>query len=192
MTPGKQILSLIAASSLIAVASCNEASDAPTSSTAPAEASAPHATTTPSQSDAPTESTPAGSQETANPAEPENIASPFADLPAPYNEADYDRGRRQFATCRSCHLIKEGAPHRVGPNLYGMFGRTAGTIEDFRYSKALEEAGFEWTPEKLDAWLANPKEFLPGNRMTFPGIAKPDQRRNLIAYLLVETANTEE
>ena len=104
------------------------------------------------------------------------------------NEADYNRGRRQFATCRSCHLIEEGAPHRVGPNLHGIFGSAAGAKEDFRYSKALEEAGFEWTPEQLDAWLANPKEFLPGNRMTFPGIAKPDQRRDLIAYLLVETA----
>ena len=108
-------------------------------------------------------------------------------LPAPYNTADYTKGRRQYSTCRSCHLLAEGAGHRVGPNLHGMFGRNIGALEDFKYSKAVLAADFEWTPEKLDAWLANPRKFLPGNRMTFAGISNETQRKNLIAYLLVET-----
>ncbi len=109
-------------------------------------------------------------------------------LPAPYNAANYDQGRRQYAKCRACHLLEADGGHRIGPNLHGIFDRTAGAAEDFKYSDAVAEAGFEWTPEQLDQWLANPKAFLPGNRMTFAGIAKQEQRENLIAYLLVETA----
>lgn len=108
-------------------------------------------------------------------------------LPAPYNTADYNKGRRQYSTCRSCHLLAEGSGHRVGPNLHGMFGRKIGALEGFKYSKAVQEADFEWTPEKLDAWLASPRKFLPGNRMTFAGISNETQRKNLIAYLMVET-----
>ncbi|MFC7290024.1 c-type cytochrome [Hirschia litorea] len=116
------------------------------------------------------------------------IPAKLAALPAPYNTADYDKGRRQYATCRSCHLLDEGAGHRVGPNLFNLFNHKVGQAEKFKYSKALQEADFEWTPEKLDQWLANPREFLPNNRMTFAGISNATQRTNLIAYLMIETA----
>ena len=109
-------------------------------------------------------------------------------LPAPYNTADYDVGRRLFRQCQACHLVAADAGHRVGPNLHGLFTRSAGALEDFKYSDALTSAEFEWTPEQLDAWLANPKSFLPGNRMVFAGVPQEDRRQNLIAYLLVETA----
>ncbi len=155
-------------------------------------------TNTPSSSEtsAPAPVQPESTQSTANsastaeaPKEPSidpNITLIEA-LPAPYNTANYDKGRRQYSTCRSCHLLAEGAGHRVGPNLHGMFGRKIGALEGFKYSKAVQEADFEWTPEKLDAWLASPRKFLPGNRMTFAGISNETQRRNLIAYLMVET-----
>ncbi len=112
----------------------------------------------------------------------------LAQLPAPYNTADYDKGRRQYSTCKSCHNLIEGAGHRVGPNLHGVFDRKIGQAEGFKYSKAIEAADFQWTPERLDQWLANPRKFLPGNRMTFAGISNATQRENLIAYLMVETA----
>lgn len=117
----------------------------------------------------------------------EEISEEMAELPPPYNEADYQNGRRVFAQCRSCHTIDEGAPHRVGPNLHGVFEREIGEAEGFNYSQAVQEADFRWTPEQLDHWLDNPQSFLPGNRMAFAGVRDETQRRDLIAYLMVET-----
>ena len=117
------------------------------------------------------------------------IQAQIAALPAPYNEADYEAGRRVFAQCRSCHTIEAGAPNRVGPNLHGLFGREIGSAEGFAYSSAVEEANFVWDGPKLDEWLANPRGFLPGNRMAFAGVRDATQRRDLIAYLKVETAS---
>lgn len=150
--------------------------------------STPPATTKPAAS-TPAPAAPAATPAAANKTEEDaKIAELMAALPAPYNAANYDKGRKQYATCRACHLLGEGDGHRVGPNLHGMFGRAAGELEDFKYSKALLEADFEWTPELLDQWLASPRKFLPKNRMTFAGISNQTQRENIIAYLLVETA----
>ncbi|MES1156168.1 MAG: cytochrome c family protein [Alphaproteobacteria bacterium] len=114
----------------------------------------------------------------------QEIATAVAALPAPYNTADYQAGRSAFAQCRACHAL-DG--NRVGPNLHGLFGRTAGTEPDFSYSDAVKNAGFAWDADHLDHWLTNPREFLPGNRMAFIGIHDEAQRRNLIAYLMIET-----
>lgn len=111
-----------------------------------------------------------------------------AALPAPYNEANYEAGRRVFAQCRSCHVIQAGAPHRVGPNLHAVFGREIGTSEGFNYSQAVQDADFVWDADHLDHWLQNPQTFLPGNRMAFAGVRDETQRRDLIAYLMVEAA----
>jgi cytochrome c len=114
-------------------------------------------------------------------------AAILATLPAPYNTGDLAAGKQTFALCQSCHTITEGGPDKTGPNLYGVFGRTAGTHGTFKYSDAVKAAGFTWDAEKLDAWLTNPKTFLPGNRMTFVGLKDETKRRDLIAYLKVET-----
>ena len=113
----------------------------------------------------------------------------IAALPAPYDEASYDAGRRVFAQCRSCHTIDEGAGNRVGPNLHGVFGREIGSVEGFTYSRPVQDANFTWDADHLDHWLQNPQTFLPGNRMAFAGVRDETQRRDLIAYLMVETAD---
>jgi cytochrome c len=114
-------------------------------------------------------------------------AALLAQLPAPYNTADIENGQRLFARCRSCHTITEGGPDMTGPNLYGVFGRQAGTHGKFRYSEPVKNAGFTWDAEKLDKWLADPRGFLPGNRMSFLGLKDAKERADLIAYLKVET-----
>lgn len=141
------------------------------------------ATTEPSASTAPT---PATTTETA--ADTSEMQAAIAALPAPYNAANYEAGRRVFAQCRSCHVIEEGAPHRVGPNLHGVFGREIGTAAGFNYSQPVQDANFVWDADQLDHWLQNPQTFLPGNRMAFAGVRDETQRRDVIAYVMVEAA----
>lgn len=117
------------------------------------------------------------------------IAAKLAALPAPYNTADIANGQSKFALCRSCHTITEGGPNMTGPNLYGVFGRTAGTAPKFNYSQPVKTAGFVWDGEHLDKWLTDPRAFLPGNRMSFVGVKDPKDRADLIAYLMVETGH---
>lgn len=111
----------------------------------------------------------------------------LASLPAPYNAGDLENGRRQFGKCRSCHTIAEGGPNMTGPNLYGVFGRQAGSHPDFAYSEAVAGAGWTWDAQRLDGWLADPRGYLPGTKMSFAGIKDAEDRRDLIAYLKVET-----
>ena len=68
-----------------------------------------------------------------------------------------------------------------------MFGRVVGTAEGFDYSDAVEEADFEWTAVQLEEWLASPREFLPGNRMSFAGVRRERDRHDLIAFLMIRT-----
>ncbi|MBC7767502.1 MAG: cytochrome c family protein [Phycisphaerales bacterium] len=125
---------------------------------------------------------------TATARSPEQLQAAFAALPAPYSEANYEAGRRVFAQCRSCHTINAGGQNRVGPNLHGVFGREIGAAEGFNYSPAVQSANFVWDASQLDHWLANPQTFLPGNRMAFAGVRDETQRRDLIAYLMIESA----
>lgn len=150
------------------------------------ESTPPAAISTPAAAPAAT-ATPVPAPVATPPVEP---GVEFASLPAPYNTADYARGKRTFKLCQSCHLTAEGAGNLVGPNLHGLFGREVGSLEGFAYSDALEDADFIWEPHHLDEWLTNPRAYLPGNRMSFAGVRKPEDRLGLIAYLMLETGYT--
>ena len=108
----------------------------------------------------------------------------------PYAAADRAAGEDQARVCRACHSLADGGPNMIGPNLYGFFGRQAGSVASFQYSSAFASADFVWTPRALDAWLKAPGKFLPGNRMTYPGLARQADREALIAYLLESTSDT--
>jgi cytochrome c len=112
----------------------------------------------------------------------------LASLPAPYNTADIENGKRKYGLCKSCHTNVEGGPNMTGPHLYGMFGRTAGTVEGFNYSDGLKKAGFAWTPEKLEQWLPDPKVVVADSKMA-PVLAlkNPKDKSDVIAYLMVST-----
>jgi cytochrome c len=114
-------------------------------------------------------------------------AAALAALPAPYNTGDLSNGQSKFAFCRSCHTITEGGPDMTGPNLYGVFGRKAGSKDGYKYSDAVKAAGFTWDAEHLDKWLSSPRDYLPGTKMTFAGLHDPKDRIDLIAYLKVES-----
>ena len=140
------------------------------------------------------DSTPTPAPKATPPAAPPRVltsaerTAALAALPAPYNTADLENGRRAFARCRSCHTITPNGPNMTGPNLYGVIGRTAGTHAGFKYSPALKAAGFAWDDARIDHWLQNPRTFLPGNKMTFPGLPDATDRRDVIAFLSVDAA----
>lgn len=169
-----KILVLVGAAALLTA--CGKAADAPAATeTVPADSAAP-----------PAAAAPVAEAEDGEAAE--HAAKALAALPAPYNTADVANGQRKFALCRSCHTITAGGPNMTGPNLYGVFGRTIGTAPKFNYSEPVKAAGFAWDADHLDKWLADPRGFLPGNRMTFVGVKDAKDRADLIAYLMIETA----
>jgi len=98
-------------------------------------------------------------------------------------EASPERGQRVFRRCQTCHTAEKGAGNRVGPNLYGIVGADIARHADFNYSSALSEAEGNWTPEKLDAFITNPANAVPGNRMPFAGLGDAGERADVIAYL---------
>ena len=102
-------------------------------------------------------------------------AAAFAD-----DAGDATRGQTLYQQkCAACHSVDENS---TGPRHRGIFGRRAGTLEDYRYSLALEDQDFEWTEETLDAWLTDPSAVVPGNLMGM-AIGSAADRRDLIAYL---------
>jgi len=97
-------------------------------------------------------------------------------------DGDVEKGKKVFNKCKSCHVVDE-EKNKIGPYLVGVFGRSAGTLEDFKYSDAMKESGIVWSPETLAEYLRKPKDFIPGNKMTFVGLKKEEQITDLLAYL---------
>jgi cytochrome c len=98
--------------------------------------------------------------------------------------ADVARGELLGLACAACHKFRAEEGTLIGPNLHGVFGRRAGSIEGFAYSPALAQSGLVWTPRAVAAWLENPAGFVEGTTMAFTGYRSAADRRDLIAYLL--------
>ncbi|MBT8441914.1 MAG: c-type cytochrome, partial [Gammaproteobacteria bacterium] len=91
--------------------------------------------------------------------------------------ADYMKGKNAFqGRCSACHTLADRSSNIAGPNLWGVFDRVAGSKDDFTYSDALKSADFQWSPDRLDAWLGDPAGYLPGNIMGIPE-AVPEEDR---------------
>lgn len=93
------------------------------------------------------------------------------------------RGKLLFMRCAACHTVNAGGANKVGPNLSGVVGRKAGAAQGFKYSPAMSKAKVTWDETTLDKWLARPASVVPGTSMVFAGLAKPEDRKALIAYL---------
>jgi len=97
--------------------------------------------------------------------------------------AHADAAPATFARCAICHNAEKGAPDKLGPNLWGVYGTVAGTHGSFGYSKALKASHLKLDEAGLDKWIENPMATVPGTMMSFPGIKDPAKRKELIEYL---------
>ncbi len=98
------------------------------------------------------------------------------------------QGAKVFAKCKACHKVGDGAKNGVGPHLNGIFGREAGSVPDYKYSKSMTRAGHDklvWTDETLTAFVENPKSLISKTKMSFRGVKDPEQITALLAYLRV-------
>lgn len=110
-------------------------------------------------------------------------AEPPPDLGTLLAGADANTGRQKAQVCKSCHTFEQGGPDRIGPNLWGVVGRDIASRPGFAYSPAIARHPGNWTYDELFAYLASPARAIPGNRMGFAGLRRPEDRAAVIRYL---------
>lgn len=101
-------------------------------------------------------------------------------------EGDIKKGKKVFKKCAACHTVKEGK-HKLGPSLFGIFGRTAGSVEGVKYSDAMIASGIVWDEDNMREFLTMPKDYIKGTSMAFDGVKKEKQLDDLIAYMKDKT-----
>jgi len=107
----------------------------------------------------------------------------FLGAPSALADDDVKAGEAVFKrSCAVCHSAG-GGNNKAGPPLAGVVGRKAGSVDGFRYSDAMKNAGVTWSNDTLDRYMADPKTFMPGNRMVYPGLKKEADRKAVIHYL---------
>lgn len=99
-------------------------------------------------------------------------------------EGSADAGQGVFAKCTACHSINAGGANAIGPNLHGIMGKPLAGVGGFAYSSALSDKGGNWTFEDMDAWLKSPQAYASGTKMSFAGLSKPEERANVMLYML--------
>ena len=101
------------------------------------------------------------------------------------NAGDAAKGKKVFNKCKACHTVVAGK-HRIGPSLAGVFGRTAGTAQKYKFSKAMKKAGkggLVWDVKTMSEYLVKPRTYIKGTKMTFAGLKKKSQIDNLMTFL---------
>ena len=98
-------------------------------------------------------------------------------------------GEKVFKKCAACHSIAEGGKNKIGPALWGVLGRQAGSLPDYKYSKAMAAHGKKWSFEEMDGFLLKPKNWIKGTKMSYAGLKKEKDRAAVILYMNENTNN---
>jgi cytochrome c len=96
---------------------------------------------------------------------------------------DTTHGEKVFKKCSACHMIASGGKNMIGPNLWSVIGRTAGSVSDYKYSKAMVAYGKEWTFEEMNSYLIKPQAYVKGTKMAFAGLRKEKDRASVILFM---------
>ena len=106
----------------------------------------------------------------------------FGGVGLAHAEGDPEAGATVYRQCQACHVL-DAEQNRVGPHLVGIFGREAGAVDGFNYSPAMANSGIVWDDDTIAAYLADPRGYIPGNRMAFAGLRQEQQIADVIAYM---------
>ena len=102
---------------------------------------------------------------------------------------DMAHGEKVFKKCTACHMIAADGKNKIGPNLWGVIGRKAGSITDYKYSKAMVAYAKEWTFEEMNSYLIKPQAYIKGTKMAFAGLRKEKDRASVILYMNSKSAS---
>ena len=115
--------------------------------------------------------------------EESSVVSESGDIMVLFASTSAADGAKVFKKCAACHSIAEGAANKIGPALWGVLGRKAGSISDYKYSKAMAAYGKNWSFEEMNGFLIKPKGWIKGTKMSFPGLKKANDRAAVILYM---------
>ena len=111
------------------------------------------------------------------------------DIKALLAMGDLGHGEKVFKKCTACHQIASGGKNMIGPNLWNVIGRTAGSVSDYKYSKAMIAYGKEWTFEEMNSYLIKPQAYVKGTKMAFAGLRKEKDRASVILFMNSKSSN---
>ena len=123
-------------------------------------------------------------------AETSSENSESGNIMALFASASATEGAKVFKKCAACHSIKEGGANKIGPALWGVLGRSAGSIPDYKYSKAMAAHGKNWSFEEMNGFLIKPKDWIKGTKMSFAGLKKANERAAVILFMNTKTNNS--
>ena len=125
----------------------------------------------------------------ATSAEKSSVASESGDIMALFASVSAAEGAKVFKKCAACHSIAEGGANKIGPALWGVIGRKAGSVPDYKYSKALAAHSKNWSFEEMNGFLIKPKEWIKGTKMSFAGLKNAKDRAAVILYMNENSSN---
>ena len=120
---------------------------------------------------------------TSNLDEKKEEEAAVVDIKALLAMGDLAHGEKVFKKCSACHQIAASGKNMIGPNLWSVIGRTAGSVNDYKYSKAMIAYGKEWTFEEMNSYLIKPQSYIKGTKMAFAGLRKEKDRASVILYM---------
>ena len=121
--------------------------------------------------------------------ETSSVSSESGNIMTLFASTSAAEGAKVFKKCAACHSIAEGGGNKIGPALWGVMGRPAGTIPDYKYSKAMAAHGKNWSFEEMNSFLTKPKDWIKGTKMSFAGLKKANERAAVILYMNTKTTN---